>query len=761
MKIKKDFKLFLVCIAISVSGLTYSQFTYTFTNAGITGRFGPSQAQVNSAYATTNLNGSVNVATQGIQSWTVPITGPYRIEASGAKGGNHNNGTFGGYGAKIQGDFILTAGTVLNIIVGQQGQTGTGNISAGGGGGGASFVWINNQTITPLIAAGGGGGGFILPGGSGTITTNGSNASNGGGLGGTSGNPGAGGGGCAGGGGGGWNNGNAPPLYSCIGQETQPVHGQGFSNLFIGGGMGHTHGAAGGFGGGGGVVQAGGGAGGYSGGGGGSQNNLSVSGGGGSYNAGSNQINTSGFNVGEGKVIISLLFSINIIQTNSISCSGYSTAALSSSLYLGTSPISYTWLPSGGNSSTASNLPAGIYTLIAQDANNNISIRSYTITQPTLLSSTVVAQNSVNCFGANNGSATLTSSGGVAPYSYTWSPNGGNLNSALGLGAGTYTIFVKDANNCPINYTINIAQPAPFLNVTSNNSIICIGNSVAITATGANSYTFSGGISNNVAFSPTTSTTYTISGLNTLTGCINNAVLTISVNSLPNVSASANPSIICFGNSIILNGFGANTYSWTNGFPNAFAFYPTSSTIYTLTGTSTLTGCSKKVFQPVIVNPLPTLSTNGNLTICAGESTTISVNGANTYTWSNNSTSTSVILSPSITTAYSVTGTNTNNCNNTNVIMVYVTICSNTENSIFSETEIKFFPNPTNGLLNLEITQFQSSIIYVLNSLGQVIHNQTAENINLLDFRDFENGIYFIHVNKNNKSIYRSKIIKQ
>ena len=71
--ISRELKLILVCIAIAISGFTYSQFTYTFTNANITGRFGPTQAQVNLAYAATNLNGLVNVATQGIQSWTVPI----------------------------------------------------------------------------------------------------------------------------------------------------------------------------------------------------------------------------------------------------------------------------------------------------------------------------------------------------------------------------------------------------------------------------------------------------------------------------------------------------------------------------------------------------------------------------------------------------------------------------------------------------------------------------------------------------------------
>ena len=137
------------------------------------------------------------------------------------------------------------------------------------------------------------------------------------------------------------------------------------------------------------------------------------------------------------------------------------------------------------------------------------------------------------------------------------------------------------------------------------------------------------------------------------------------------------------------------------------------------------------------------------------------MNGANTYTWSTGVNSSSVILTPSITSVYSVSGKSSFGCTNTNTVAIYLINCSSIQNNIFSETEIKFFPNPTNGLLNLEITQFQSSIIYVLNSLGQVILNQISENINLIDLRDFENGIYFIQVNKNNKPIYRSKIIKQ
>src|SRR5687768_1210416 len=95
---------------------TYGQQSYTFTNAGSTGSVGPTQAQVNNSYTNTNLSGSVTVSPQGIQNFTIPVTGAYRVEALGGQG----YGSFGGRGASIAGDFTLTAGTVLKIAVGQQ-----------------------------------------------------------------------------------------------------------------------------------------------------------------------------------------------------------------------------------------------------------------------------------------------------------------------------------------------------------------------------------------------------------------------------------------------------------------------------------------------------------------------------------------------------------------------------------------------------------------------------------------------------------------
>src|SRR5687768_9144893 len=95
----------LLVLMILLPRIVSSQQSYTFTPAGATGSIGPTQAQVNTAYTLTNLSGSVTVV-QGIQFFTIPLTGLYRIEARGGKG----YGTYGGRGAVMIGDFNITAG---------------------------------------------------------------------------------------------------------------------------------------------------------------------------------------------------------------------------------------------------------------------------------------------------------------------------------------------------------------------------------------------------------------------------------------------------------------------------------------------------------------------------------------------------------------------------------------------------------------------------------------------------------------------------
>lgn len=139
----------------------YNFNSHTFTNAGASGRYGPTLAQLQESYSyatwTQNTN-YLNMTTQGIQQWTVPATGSYNITAAGAKGGG-NSGF--GRGALIKGDFNLTQGTKLYILVGQVGGQETYDVGGGiysGGGGGGTFISLNSLSGTLVLVAGGGGG---------------------------------------------------------------------------------------------------------------------------------------------------------------------------------------------------------------------------------------------------------------------------------------------------------------------------------------------------------------------------------------------------------------------------------------------------------------------------------------------------------------------------------------------------------------------------------------------------------------------------
>ena len=132
-------------------------FHAVFTNLGANGSHGPSAS--GSPYAGQDHYRQVTI-TNGIQQWTVPYTGYYRIEAIGATGGCDywypNIFSCGGTGAKLIGEFRLNMSEVIQVLVGQEGGS---NIKAwGSGGGGGTFVVSGNST--PLIIAGGGGGGL-------------------------------------------------------------------------------------------------------------------------------------------------------------------------------------------------------------------------------------------------------------------------------------------------------------------------------------------------------------------------------------------------------------------------------------------------------------------------------------------------------------------------------------------------------------------------------------------------------------------------
>ena len=125
-----------------------------FSNLNATGRCGPTS--LGSYYAGHDHDEQVALSS-GIQQWTVPFTGDYRIEAIGAAGGYDlptSSSQYRGRGARMIGTFRLNKGEVIQVLVGQEGGINKETFSSGGGGG----TFVVRGADTPLIIAGGGGG---------------------------------------------------------------------------------------------------------------------------------------------------------------------------------------------------------------------------------------------------------------------------------------------------------------------------------------------------------------------------------------------------------------------------------------------------------------------------------------------------------------------------------------------------------------------------------------------------------------------------
>jgi gliding motility-associated-like protein len=237
--------------------------------------------------------------------------------------------------------------------------------------------------------------------------------------------------------------------------------------------------------------------------------------------------------------------------------------------------------------------------------------------------------------------------------------------------AGVYAQFFNTGSFCDSvsNVTLIVFTP-----VNGGNDVsVCIGETVTLTGTQVDTYSWSPVVQNGVPFTPALGTTiYTVTGTDT-NNCVTTDQVSVTANPLPTVEAGANQ-VICEGEQVTLSGSGSptNTYIWDNGVIDNTAFSPASTTVYTVTGTDE-NGCVNTDLMSVTVNPLPIVNAGSNLAVCAGESVTLNPTGnADVYVWDNGAQS-GVTFVPVATTTYTLTGTITaTGCENTSTITVTV-----------------------------------------------------------------------------------------
>ncbi len=590
--------------------------------------------------------------TGGLQSYTVPVgVTSIAITTKGAQGGGN-----GGKGAIISGVFNVTPGQVLQVLVGQAGQTGNDYTVYGHGGGGGSFVATTGNI--PMIVAGGGGGASIYnyTGGQDAQTSqNGGSIGEYGEAGGTNGNGGSEGLGGAGCGGVGHSGGG----FYGDGLGQIPSQGKAFVNggaggtsnnvdncinSYFGGGL-----AVGGYGGGGAGGNGGGGGGGYSGGAGGSNESYPVlypgGGGGGSYNAGSPQVNNVG-NTGNGLVTICPLPPAvgGIITGNMNVCVG-ATTTLSDP----TDPAGGGWGTSNSSIATV-DASTGVVTGVSAGT-VTISYAVLTTCPYTVATTTVtvnplpapVSGNNAVCVGSTTNYTDITAFGAWSSSNTTMASIGSGSGIVTGMSAGTPTITYTLLTGCysTKNITVN-ALPASISGLSS----VCAGSSITLSDADM------GGIwsNNDPSVANINSSTGELTGVSAgttivtytaTTGCITTTV--INVNPLP--SAISGTMTVCENATTTLSDAGGGTWSsndlmiatvgMTDGMVTGVAAGTT-----TVTYTLPVTGCM--ISTVVTVNPVPS-AVLGTMQVCEAGGTVTLSDATSGGTWISNNTSAATV----------------------------------------------------------------------------------------------------------------------
>jgi hypothetical protein len=235
--------------------------------------------------------------------------------------------------------------------------------------------------------------------------------------------------------------------------------------------------------------------------------------------------------------------------------------------------------------------------------------------------------------------------------------------------SGQYTEVFQSASGCDSTVTLNlVVNPLPI--ISCSDTVICAGGTAVLVPSGTNFFTWTptiGSVSPTgvLTISPSTTQNLIVTGTDG-NGCSISQPVVVSVQPIPIVQLSLSDNEICIGESITASVSGAAFYTWTqpvfvdNTLVSQTAT-PQTSTIFTVTGTDNI-GCSATVNQTVIVNPLPILEISPNQSICSGESASISIIGASSYTWSPIGAGSSFSFSPASTTEYTVIGTDNNGC---------------------------------------------------------------------------------------------------
>lgn len=332
----------------------------------------------------------------------------------------------------------------------------------------------------------------------------------------------------------------------------------------------------------------------------------------------------------------------------------------------------------------------------------------------------VVNTNPVMCTGSSVQLDITPTASGTSTFTYSWGPSTGLSSTTVqdpvvqGItNSTTYTVTVTTAGGCSVTASVPVTVQAGVVANAGNNVTIQTGQSTVLSASGGGTYMWStGATTQSVSVSPMVTSTYTVT-VTGASGCTATDEVIVTVLSTPtSVSVTASPQNVCLGNSTQLyanatGGTGVYTYNWAStpaGFSSSESdpeVTPAVTTTYSVTVSDGLTNATASVVVTVL--PLPNANAGNNVSIVQGTSTTLTATGGGTYAWNTGAITSSVIVSPTVTTTYNVTVTGANGCTKVDDVTVTVTIppttvsVSASSTSLCAGEESQLFALPAGG----------------------------------------------------------------
>ncbi len=423
----------------------------------------------------------------------------------------------------------------------------------------------------------------------------------------------------------------------------------------------------------------------------------------------------------------------------------------------GTPPYTYSWSANanGQTGQTIINLTPGIYTVLVTDANGCVTTEAVNLGIVGLLTAQTNSTDA-SC-GVNNGTVTATITQGVGPYMYNWNSIPAQTTAtAVGLPSGTYSYTITDNNGCYAfgSETVGAAQGLTVTMQATDNQCSANGASASALVAGGTppfTYVWSNGATMQTVGGLSTGTyNVTVTDIN---GC--DEVQSISVTSNANGPqlGATHTNISCAGNNdgaidiTVNSGTAPYTYDWGGGITSEDrqGLPPGLYSVLVTDANGCLAVTSVQVSEPaqMVLTPFATPSNGTNGTAA------VNVNGGVppfTYQWSDGQTS--QVANNLAAGTYSVIVVDANGC----TVQGTVVVPMNTAvESLESLTLFEIYPNPNNGLfnVNLEFNQSENIELQVISALGQVlrVYNNTGTLLSVpVDIQAFPIGVYSIHV---------------